>query len=207
MIDIVGIGLESGEIIIANLKQDKILCSFSQDCPAKSLSFSSDASIEKSLLASCTTDGSILFWDLNEKKIQSVIQKAHNSKNIDKVQFLSNEPVLVSSSGDDNSIKMWLFDVEHGSNVAPRLLKERSGHSDVCSKIAFYGDDGKRLISCSENTFLRYNSLINEHISRNFGYKKNLNKKKVSKLGENIGRTLDFDFSELRERDWPNIVT
>ena len=131
MIDIVGLGYESGKIIVINLKQDKILFTFSQDSPVRSLSFSSDPSIEKSLLASCTTDGNILFWDLNDKKIHSVIQKAHNAKSIDKIQFLNNEPVLISSSGDDNSIKMWLFDIEHGSNVAPRLLKERGGHSDV----------------------------------------------------------------------------
>mmetsp|Transcript_39227 Transcript_39227/g.38816 ORF Transcript_39227/g.38816 Transcript_39227/m.38816 type:complete len:642 (-) Transcript_39227:23-1948(-) len=109
---------------------------------------------------------------------------------------------------------MWLFDVDRenmmhnlGSNIAPRLLKERSGHSDTPHKIKFYGDDSKHIVSCSENTFLRDNSLINEHISMNFGYKKNLNKKKISELGENIGNTLDFSFSELRERDWPNIIT
>lgn len=207
LVDIVALGLESGDILIANLKQDKVLANFSQDSPVKSLSFSTDPTIEKSLLASCTTDGNILFWDLNEKKIHSVIQKAHASKAIDKIQFLNNEPVLLSSSGDDNSIKMWLFDTDHGSNVAPRLLKERSGHSDTPNLIKYYGEDGKHIISCSENTFLRNNSLINEHISRNFQFKKNLGKKKISELGEDIGKTLDFAFSELRERDWPNVVT
>lgn len=207
LVDIVALGLESGELLIVNLKQDKVLTSFSQDSPARSLSFSTDQTLEKSLLASCTTDGNILFWDLNEKKIHSVIQKAHNSKPIDKIQFLNNEPVLLSSSGEDNSIKMWLFDMEHGSNVAPRLLKERSGHSDTPHLIKFYGEEGKDIISCSENTTLRNNSLINEHISRNFEGKKNLKKLKISQLGEDIGKTLDFSFSELRERDWPNIVT
>jgi U3 small nucleolar RNA-associated protein 21 len=168
LVDIVAMGLESGEILIVNLRQDKILSSFSQDSPVSSLSFSTDASIEKSLLASCTTDGNILFWDLNEKKINSVIQKAHNSKPIDKIQFLNGEPIILSSSGEDNSIKMWLFDMDHGSNIAPRLLKERSGHSDTPHLIKFYGDQGHDIISSSENTFLRCNSLINEHISRNF---------------------------------------
>jgi len=192
LVDIVGLGLESGDIHIVNLKQDKVLTSFSQDSPVKSLSFSSDTSLERSLLASCTTDGNILFWDLNERKIHSVIQKAHNSKTIDKIEFLNNEPIVLSSSGDDNSIKMWLFDMEHGSNVAPRLLKERGGHSDTPHKIEFYGSEGTSIVSSSENTFLRYNSLINEHISHNFESKKNLNKKKISELGEDIGKTIDF---------------
>ena len=214
LVDIVAVGLESGDILVVNLKKDKIIANFSQDSPVKSLSFSTDPSLEKSLLVTCTTDGNIIFWDLNEKKIHSVVQKAHNSKPIDKVEFLHNEPIVVSSSGEDNSVKMWLFDVDRtnmmhnsGSNIAPRLLKERSGHSDTPNKLKFYGEDSKHIISCSENTFLRDNSLINEHISLNFGYKKNINKKKISELGENIGETIDFDFSELRERDWPNIMT
>lgn len=207
VVDVVSMGLESGQILVVNLKQDKVLASFEQDSPVKSLSFSTDSSLEKSLLASCTTDGNILFWDLNEKKIHSVIQKAHAAKSIDKIEFLHNEPILISSSGDDNSIKMWLFDMEHGSNVAPRLLKERSGHSDTPHIIKYYGEDGKHIISASENTFLRNNSLINEHISRNFEAKKTLNKKKFSELGEDIGKTVDFAFSELRERDWPNVIT
>jgi U3 small nucleolar RNA-associated protein 21 len=214
LVDIVAFGLENGKILVVNLKKDKVLMDFEQDSTVRSLSFSTDPSLEKSLLASCTTDGNILFWDMNEGKIHSVVQKAHNSKAIDKIQFLPNEPVLLSSSGDDNSIKMWLFDVDrdnmlnnHGSNIAPRLLKERSGHSDTPSKIKFYGEDGKHIISCSDNTFLRNNSLINEHISRNFQSKKNLSKKKISEHGQDIGKTLDFAFAELRERDWPNIIT
>ena len=207
LVDIVGMGLESGELLIVNLKHDKVVASFSQDSPAKSISFSTDLSIGKSLLASCTTDGNILFWDLNEKKIHSVIQRAHNSKPIDKVEFFNGEPILLSSSGDDNSIKMWLFDLDFASNVAPRLLKERSGHSDTPHIIKFYGEDGKHILSASENTPLRNNSLINEHISRNFSYQKVINKKSVNQYGEEIGKTLDFSFCELRERDWPNIVT
>ena len=188
-------------------KVTTVVASFSQDSPAKSISFSTDLSIGKSLLASCTTDGNILFWDLNEKKIHSVIQRAHNSKPIDKVEFFNGEPILLSSSGDDNSIKMWLFDLDFASNVAPRLLKERSGHSDTPHIIKFYGEDGKHILSASENTPLRNNSLINEHISRNFSYQKVINKKSVNQYGEDIGKTLDFSFCELRERDWPNIVT
>ena len=34
-----------------------------------------------------------------------------------------------------------------------------------------------------------------------------MNKKKISELGEDIGKTLDFSFAEMRERDWPNVIT
>jgi len=40
------------------------------------------------------------------------------------------EPVVISQSGDDNSLKMWIFDKEMGLKTAPWLLKQWSGHSD-----------------------------------------------------------------------------
>jgi len=49
---------------------------------------------------------------------------------------MMNEPVLISSSEDGNSIKMWFF--EKGLTV-PRLLRQRAGHSDAPIKIRFYG--------------------------------------------------------------------
>ena len=49
---------------------------------------------------------------------------------------MPNEPILITSSEEGNSIKMWYF--EKGITV-PRLLRQRSGHSDAPIKIRFYG--------------------------------------------------------------------
>jgi U3 small nucleolar RNA-associated protein 21 len=49
---------------------------------------------------------------------------------------LPNEPVLISASEDDNSIKMWLL--EKGQSE-PRLLRERTGHAEAPVKLRFYG--------------------------------------------------------------------
>ena len=72
---------------------------------------------------------------------------------------MPNEPIFITSSEEGNSIKMWYF--EKGITV-PRLLRQRSGHSDAPIKIRFYGgkDDhvtngAKNLISCSTDGNLR----------------------------------------------------
>lgn len=49
-------------------------------------------------------------WDLNKQKVYSVMQGPHGNRNVASVQFMHNEPVLISTSDDDNSIKMWFFE-------------------------------------------------------------------------------------------------
>lgn len=49
---------------------------------------------------------------------------------------MPNEPILISSSEEDNSLKMWHF--EKGI-TQPRLLKERCGHAETPNKLRFYG--------------------------------------------------------------------
>ena len=67
-----------------------------------------------------------MLWDLNARKIHAIMDAPHSGKDVTHLEFLANEPVLVTSSEEDNSIKMWLF--EKGQ-IKPRLLRERSGHS------------------------------------------------------------------------------
>ena len=77
-----------------------------------------------SILASVTeskkSGDRVTFWDLNEKKVFSFLDGAHKGKQISHIKFIHNEPVIITSSNEDNSIKMWLF--EKGLSV-PRLLK------------------------------------------------------------------------------------
>ena len=86
-------------------------------------------------MASVSGD-SVTLWDLNKQKVYSVMQGPHGGRNVASVQFMHNEPVLISTSDDDNSIKMWFF--EKGT-TQPRLLKERCGHATPPHKIRFYG--------------------------------------------------------------------
>ena len=94
------------------------------------------------------------------------MKNPHSGRFINSINFIPNEPVLVSASEDDNSIKMWLL--EKGQSE-PRLLRERCGHAEAPSKIRFYGglDDptnqgARNLITCSKDGNLRDISLLNE---------------------------------------------
>ncbi len=95
---------------------------------------------------------------------------------------MHNEPILITSSDDDNSLKMWFF--EKGS-TQPRILKERCGHAMPPHKIRFYGgkDDpvnqgARNIISCAPDGSLRDISLLNEFQSINFS-QKNLQKSEI----------------------------
>jgi len=177
----------------------------------KSLSFSSDLRMGVSLLASTSSEGQITLFDLNKKQIHSVLRKAHGGKRISHLSFISGEPILISSSGELNSLKMWFF--EPGL-IQPRLLKERCGHSGAPTKLRFYGGQdesvetsSRHLISAAEDGNLRDISLLNEFQSMNFS-KKNLAKISVKREdGQNIGTVSDFAFTEFRESDWSNLLT
>ncbi|KAK7278288.1 hypothetical protein RJT34_23314 [Clitoria ternatea] len=69
------------------------------------------------LLASGGSCGVISIWNLEKRRLHSVVREAHDSVIIS-LHFLANEPILMSSSAD-NSIKMWIFDTSDGD---PRLL-------------------------------------------------------------------------------------
>lgn len=76
-----------------------------------------------SLMATVTKNGnSITLWDLNKQKVYSILQDPHHGRSITHLDFMPNEPILVTSSDDDNSLKMWIF--EKGL-IQPRFLKER----------------------------------------------------------------------------------
>ena len=151
-----------------NLLYDEVLFSFKhREGAIQSIAFMTDSNLGLSLMASASQEsGSIVFWDLNAKKIWSTMEEPHSGNGVTHLKFLANEPVLVSSSEEDNSIKMWFF--EKGQSK-PRLLKERSGHAQAPHQIRFYGglDDpnmqgARNLITCSNDGNLRDISLLNE---------------------------------------------
>ena len=168
VIHTVAISYSNGDIQIANLQTDQVLFTFKHaEGSIRSLSFSSDSAMGVSILASVSGEGqSVTLWDLNKQKIYSIIQVPHNSRAISNIQFMHNEPILITSSDEDNSLKMWFF--EKGS-TQPRILKERCGHALPPHKIRFYGgkDDpvnqgARNIISCAPDGSLRDISLLNE---------------------------------------------
>ncbi|XP_043710403.1 WD repeat-containing protein 36-like [Telopea speciosissima] len=122
-LDVAAVGCADGKIHVHNIRYDEEIVTFSHSArgAVTALSFRTDG---QPLLASGDSSGVISIWDLEKRKLQSVIGEAHDNSIIS-LHFFTNEPVLMSSSAD-NSIKMWIFDSSDGD---PRLLRFRSGHS------------------------------------------------------------------------------
>ena len=106
-LDVVGIGLSNGEIVIHNLKFDKSLMLFQSESCINSLSFRTDGF---PFLVSAHSNGEINIWDLDNQKLHANIKHIHQN-GVSCVSFLNKEPVLVSTGGD-NSLKIWIFDSE-----------------------------------------------------------------------------------------------
>lgn len=165
------------------------------------LSFSTDG---QPLVASGGSSGVISIWNLEKRRLQSVIREAHDSSIIS-LHFFANEPVLMSSSAD-NSIKMWIFDTSDGD---PRLLRFRSGHSAPPLCISFYAN-GRHVLSAGQDRAFRLFSVIQDQQSRELSQRhvtKRAKKLRVKEEEIKLKPVIAFDFAEIRERDWCNVVT
>lgn len=205
VIDVVAIGFSSGDIVIFNLKNFKTLIHFKSEHAVDHISFSNCANLNLSLLATAGSNGVINLWDLNKNTLHYTITSSLSSlKSVSSLLFLPNEPILLSTSGFDNSIKMFKFDLNTGT---PILLKQRTGHSSNPHKIRFYGDnvnnESNHILSLTKKDF-RNLSLLNEHMSKEFSIK-NISKEIKHEIFSEI-KLMDFDYNEFRERDWSNVL-
>jgi U3 small nucleolar RNA-associated protein 21 len=203
VVDVVGIGLANGKIILHNLKLDKTIVTFFQnEGIVTSLSFRTDS---HPILASSNIKGSISIWDLEGKKLQTIIKDAHNEKII-KIKFLKDEPILITS-GDDNSLKMWIFDQADGS---ARLLKSRSGHSEPPTHIKYHPSFPSFIISCSSDKTFRLTCTIdrmNCELSQGPGLQKKAKELGIKKQDLKLNPIIDFDLNDAKEKEWDNIIT
>ncbi|XP_022996501.1 U3 small nucleolar RNA-associated protein 21 homolog [Cucurbita maxima] len=202
-LDVVAIGCADGKVHVHNIRYDQELFSFTHSTRGSvtALSFSSDG---QPLLASGGSSGVISIWNLEKRRLQSVIREAHDSS-IVSLHFLANEPVLMSSS-TDNSIKMWIFDTTDGD---PRLLRFRSGHSAPPLCIRFYAN-GRHILSAGQDRAFRLFSVIQDQQSRELSQRHVAKRAKKLKLKEEeikLKPVIAFDCAEIRERDWCNVVT
>ncbi len=149
-LDVVACGLADGRIVLHNLKTDKtVMVLRHADASVTSLSFRSDhASAPAPMLVSGDSNGALAVWDLNKRRMLSLMKNAHrhggmrcagvcfawprNSRayeGVASVAFLSGEPVMLSAGSLDNAIRMWIFDSGDHTGKA-RLLRERTGEHD-----------------------------------------------------------------------------
>ncbi|XAR54384.1 hypothetical protein NMG60_11029486 [Bertholletia excelsa] len=202
-LDVVAVGCADGKIHVHNIRYDEEIVTFTQSSrgAVTALSFSTDG---QPLLASGGSSGVISIWNLEKKRLHSVIRGAHDSSVIS-LHFFANEPVLMSSSVD-NSIKMWIFDTSDGD---PRLLRFRSGHSAPPLCIRFYAN-GRHILSAGQDRAFRLFSVIQDQQSRELSQRnvtKRAKKLRVKEEEIKLKPVIAFDVAEIRERDWCNVVT
>jgi U3 small nucleolar RNA-associated protein 21 len=174
-VDVVGVGLASGKIVLLNLKVDRILMEFTQEWGiVTGISFRTDG---PTMMATSSINGQIAFWDLEEKKIVSTLVAHQDS--VDTLKFLPNEPLLLTTSAD-NSLKLWIFDKLDGT---PRLLRYREGHSAPPLSIRYHGLKGDAILSSGEDSSLRIFSTISETLNASLG-RASYNRKASKKICE-----------------------
>ncbi|KAJ6795772.1 WD repeat-containing protein 36 [Iris pallida] len=202
-LDVVAVGCSDGKIHVHNVHLDEEIVSFTHSaCGAvTALSFRTDG---QPLLASGGSSGVINIWNLEKRRLQSVIREAHDST-IVSLHFFANEPVLMSSAAD-NSIKMWIFDTSDGD---ARLLRFRTGHSAPPLCIRFYRN-GRCILSAGQDRAFRLFSVVQDQQSRELSQRHVTKRAKKLRMKEEeikLKPVIGFDVAEIRERDWCNVVT
>ncbi|KAF5389950.1 hypothetical protein D9757_003621 [Collybiopsis confluens] len=203
-IDVVGIGFASGEISVYDVRADeRLMRMFMEGGRVSALGFRSDGN---PIMASASSLGHIAIWDLNEGgRVLHMVRGAHDGA-ISALEWVAGQPLLITS-GDDNSVKQWLFD---SPTAAPRLLKFRSGHHAPPHLIRYYGEDGKQLLSASRDRSIRCTSVVRD--SRSFELSQGSLAKKAGNLSIPVAN-LKFppitaiSFSSARSKDWDDVLT
>jgi len=201
-IDVVAIGLASGDIFLHNLKYDETVVKFHQDWGAvTSIAFRTDG---PAAMVSGSNAGHIAVWDLEKKKLSSQMRNAH-SDGVQGMQMLPSEPLLITSSMD-NTLKMWIFDMADGG---ARLLRFREGHSAPPSRIRFYGSQGQNILSAGQDSSMRVFSTITDILNKSLGhasYNRKLSKKhRTTEDPVRMPHVVDFTTETTREMEWDNI--
>lgn len=209
-IDVVGVGMQSGKIVLHNIKFDETVMTFVQDWgPVTRLSFCTD---NTPIMASGSDSGHIVFWHLDERKVISQLLNAHDEA-VCGLEYLPGEQLIVSSSSD-NSLKMWLFDVARGS---AHLLRTRQGHKSPPTMIRFHGALGNYILSGDCDGYLRAFNTETEIANKSLGRALKQSTKRTLKKGLDADEETDllaskvlpivyFTAETTREKEWDGIA-
>ncbi|RZF37096.1 hypothetical protein LSTR_LSTR013792 [Laodelphax striatellus] len=202
-VDVVGVGLADGRIFLHNLKFDETILSLIQDWgTVTSISFRLDG---RPIMATGSVSGHIVFWDLEKRAVASQLMNAHEAS-VAGMQFLPNEPLMVTSS-PDNTLKMWIFDL---SDDGARLLRVREGHAAPPTYIRFHGSNGHNILSSGNDSSLRIFNTQLETFNKSLGrasYNRKASKKKGKRLDTHIMPPITtFDSVTIRDKEWDSIA-
>eukprot|EP00118_Oscarella_pearsei_P001965 m.9054 g.9054 ORF g.9054 m.9054 type:complete len:895 (+) comp21044_c0_seq2:11-2695(+) len=202
-VDVVAIGLQNGSIIVHNLKYDEAIMKFQQDWgPVTGISFRTD---QVPIMASSGPLGHIVLWDLEKRGLSSTMYDAHDG-GVSSLHFLPSQPLLVST-GQDNSINMWIFDLPDGGG---RLLRSRRGHSAPPTRCHFYGPNGHLILTSGLDRTFRVTCTIKDEFNTELSQGSVIKKAKLKGVKAEELRLPPitcFSSEVARERDWDNMAT
>ncbi|KAG8927888.1 hypothetical protein FRC01_006761 [Tulasnella sp. 417] len=203
-IDVVGLGFSTGEVSIYDVRTDeRLLRMHMEGGGIRSISFRADG---QPVLATASASGNIALWDLNAGgRLLHMIHGAHDGA-VTSIQWVPGQALLISS-GEDNSLKQWLFDTPTGP---PRLLKSRSGHHGPPHLIRYYGEDGKTILTASRDRSLRATSVVRD--TRSHELSQGSLAKRATSLNMPVSNLkfppiTSISYSNTRSKDWEDVVT
>lgn len=101
-VDVVAVGLASGDIVLHNLKFDETVMKFKQEWgPITALTFRTDGA---PIMITGSTQGHLAIWDLEQQALVQQHRHAHRGA-ITGLKSLPSEPLIITSS-PDNSLKV-----------------------------------------------------------------------------------------------------
>ncbi|KAI3643788.1 hypothetical protein MP228_009952 [Amoeboaphelidium protococcarum] len=202
VLDVVAAGLSNGQIVLLNLRSDQKLMSFSMDQSIKAIAFRTDNDMP--VMVSGNSSGMVAVWNLEDRRIVQTFQ-AHEAS-VNSLHFIPKQPVLISS-GNDNAIKMWVFDTVDGS---ARLLRSRSGHYRPPTQVMYYGEDGRSVLTAAEDnavrTFCTMRDEQSVELSQGPGLVKKSKSRNMSIDQLKLPLVTGMDSSSNRAKDWNNIL-
>ncbi|EIE21950.1 WD40 repeat-like protein [Coccomyxa subellipsoidea C-169] len=203
-LDVVGVGLADGRALLHNIRFDEPVASFAN---ASGTGTNDEAFLGAGvpLMAAGGGAGAITVWDLEKRRLHTIIRDAHDAP-ITTLHFFPGEPRLMSA-GADNAIKQWVFDAIDGT---ARLLRFRSGHAAPPTCLKYYGEAGTRLLSAGQDRAFRMFSVIQDQQSSELSQGHIASRAKRLKVDQQelkLPRVTALDACQLRERDWCNVIS
>ena len=199
-IDVVGIGNESGDIVMLNLKLNMVIMQLNQEGgEITALSFRTDG---ETVMAAGSAVGHIFLWDLDDRKVIGLVENAHSCP-IANVTYVHNHSLLISNSAD-NSLKVWEF--EKGAGIGT-LMHSVFGHLGGLTKIRYYKDD--LILTAGSDSTLKVFSTYSS-VTKNLGQasfrRKQARSRSIKQDEDKLPPVVDFAVETARESVWDGLI-
>lgn len=100
VLNVIAFAFSNGNIVLHDIKKDKTILTFKVNNKPITLAFSK---VDQPLLAIGDEKGSIVIWDLNEKKIFASLKSIFTGA-VTSLIFMPNDQTFIAASGRDNAI-------------------------------------------------------------------------------------------------------